>query len=99
VITDSFGKLWNENGELMAEGACQVDHDHGSVTMRPLVDTPLMNRQQGVLRLVLDDGAEFPIDAGRVIRFRLNVPGNPPGPAYRLYFAGYEHLRSAGGVQ
>ena len=99
LITESFGKLFNDGGELVAEGSCQVDHDRGSVTMRPLIDTSLMNRQHGVLRLVLDDGGEYPIDGDRVIRFRLNVPGVPPGPSYRLYFAGYDHLRTtAGGI-
>jgi hypothetical protein len=98
MITD-FGKLWNEGGELVAEGSCEVDHERGSVTMRPLIDTPLLSRQHGVLRLVLDDGEEYAIVAERIIRFRLNVPGNPPGPAYRLYLVGYERLRSAGGAQ
>jgi hypothetical protein len=95
VITDSFGKLFNDGGELVAEGSCQVDHEKGSVTLRPIVDTPLLSRQEGVLRLVLDDGGEFQI-SDRIIRFRLNVPGVPYGPAYRLYMLGAPGLRSTG---
>ena len=37
--------------------------------------------------LVLDDGTELSIRGG-IIRFRLNTPGAPPGPAYRLFVAG-----------
>jgi hypothetical protein len=96
VIIDSFGKLYNEGGELVAEGNCQVDMDRGSVTLRPIIDTPLLTRQQGLLFLRLDDGTEYAM-SDRVIRFRLNVPGQPPGPAYRLVFADQERLRSAGG--
>ncbi len=87
MIVDSFGKLFTQSGEIVAEGNCQVDMDRGSVTMRPIVDTPLISRHRGVLRLVLDDGTELSIRDG-VIRFRLNAPGVPPGPAYRLFVAG-----------
>jgi hypothetical protein len=96
MILDSFGKLYNDGGELVAEGSCQVDLDRGSVTLRPVIDTPLITRQQGLLRLVLDDGAEFSVSAS-VIRFRLNVPGVPPGPAYRLVFSDTQRMRAGGG--
>lgn len=86
MIIDSFGKLYNGGNELVAEGNCQVDYDHSNVTMRPIVDTPLLSRQRGTLRLVLDDGTELPIVAERITRFRLNAPGVPPGAAYRMYF-------------
>jgi hypothetical protein len=95
VIVDSFGKLYNDGHELVAEGSCQVDYDHSNVTMRPVVDTPLLNRQRGMLRLVLDDGSELAIAAERIIRFRLNAPGVPIGAAYRMYFAGQAGERPA----
>jgi hypothetical protein len=98
VIYDSQGKLWNEHNEIVAEGNCQVDNDHGSVTFRPIIDTPLLSREQGPLRLELEDGTELELTA-RVIRFRLNVPGVPPGAAYRLFFTPQQRLRSAGGDQ
>jgi hypothetical protein len=79
--------LYTQHNEIVAEGSCLVDMDRGSVTMRPIVDTPLISRQKGNLRLELDDGTELTIRAG-IIRFRLNVAGNPPGPAYRLFVAG-----------
>ena len=87
MVIDSFGKLFTQSGEIMAEGPCQVDMDRGSVTLRPIVDTPLLSRQKGAMRLVLDDGTELTIREG-LIRFRLNAPGTPPGPAYRLFVAG-----------
>ena len=97
VIVDSFGKLYNDDGEIVAEGSCQVDYDHGNVTMRPIVDTPLMGRQHGILRLQLDDGTELPIPSARIIRFRLNAPGVPPGAAYRMYFTGQAQAPAGNG--
>jgi hypothetical protein len=88
LIIDSFGKLFNADGEIVAEGNCQIDHEHGTVTFRPLVDSPTLQRQHGYLRLVFDDESEVEAAAERIIRFRLNVPGQPPGYAYRLFFAG-----------
>lgn len=87
MILESFGKLFTDSGEIVAEGSCQVDMDRGSVTMRPIVDTPMIARQKGALHLVLEDGASLAIREG-IIRFRLNAPGIPPGPAYRLFVAG-----------
>jgi hypothetical protein len=87
LIVESFGKLFTAQNEIVAEGSCLVDMDRGSVTMRPVVDTPLISRQRGSLRLELDDGTELTIREG-IIRFRLNVAGTPPGPAYRLFVAG-----------
>ena len=93
---DAFGKLYNEAGEIVAEGNCQVDAEKGIVTMRPLIDSPLISRQTGLLRLELEDGSEFTL-TDRVIRFRLNVPGKPAGAAYRLYMVGWEANRRAAG--
>ncbi len=87
MVIDSFGKLYTQSGEILAEGSCQVDMERGSVTLRPVVDTPLLSREKEAMRLVLDDGMELSIRAG-IIRFRLNAPGPPPGPAYRLFVAG-----------
>jgi len=87
LVIDSFGKLFTQNGEIVAEGSCQVDMDRGSVTLRPVVDTPLISREKDPMRLVLDDGTELSIRGG-IIRFRLNAPGALPGPAYRLFVAG-----------
>jgi hypothetical protein len=96
VIIDAFGKLYNDASELVAEGNCQVDLDRGSVTLRPIVDTPLLVRQRGNLVLRLDDGNEYEV-SDRIIRFRLNVQGVPPGPAYRLSFTDQERLGLAEG--
>lgn len=90
MILESFGKLYTQHNEIVAEGSCLVDMDRGSITMRPIVDTPLISRQKGNLRLELDDGTELTIRGG-IIRFRLNVAGAPPGPAYRLFVAGGGH--------
>ena len=94
-----FGKLYTEHSEIVAEGNCQVDLERGSVTMRPIVDTPLLSRPQANLHLELEDGTSLAI-RGQIIRFRLNAPGVPPGPAYRMSVIGgsdSDRLRAANG--
>ena len=83
MIIESFGKLFTQSGEIVAEGSCQIDMDRGSVTMRPIIDTPLITRHPGPLHLSLDDGTTYKVRPG-IIKYHLNVPGNPPGPAYRM---------------
>jgi hypothetical protein len=84
LIIESFGNLFTESGEIVAEGSCQIDMERGSVTMRPLIDTPLITRHQGPMHLSLDDGTTYRVRPG-IIKFHLNVPGTPPGPAYRMF--------------
>lgn len=96
MAREGFGKLFNTEHELVAEGHCQVDDLRGTVTMRPIIDTPTLARQRGRMRLVLEDGSEIYV-TDRVIRFRLNVPGVPPGPAYRLSFEQKPSLPGTGG--
>ncbi len=93
MITTSYGKLYNTSGELIAEGACQVDDQRGSVTLRPPYDMPLLERQHGILRLELEDGGEYTL-SDRVLKFRMNLPGAPPGNVYRLTFSGQQRLSS-----
>ena len=88
-------KLYNEGNELVADGTCEVDTERGSVTLRPTFDTPTISRQHGLLRLEMEDGAEFYL-SDRVIRFRLHVPGLPPGAAYRLFLTTDQRLRLGG---
>jgi hypothetical protein len=83
---ESFGRVFNASGEIVAEGSCSVDYDRGAVTLHPVFDAPLLTRQQGDLRLELDEGGDILLKSS-VIRFRLNVPGAPPGPAYRMLIA------------
>ena len=86
-----FGKITNEHGEMVAEGDCEVDEARGSVTLRPLYDMPLLERQHGNLRLVLDDGSEIVL-TDRVLRFRVNYPGRPPASLYKMYVAGHQTM-------
>ena len=43
----------------------------------------------------MEDGSEISLTE-RVIKFQLNVPGVPPGAAYRLFFSQQERARSLG---
>jgi hypothetical protein len=87
LIIESFGKLFTESGEIVAEGSCQIDIERGTVTMRPMIDTPLITRHKGPLHLRLDDGTSFKVRPG-IIKYNLNVPGAPAGPAYRMFVTG-----------
>jgi hypothetical protein len=95
VISSAFGKITNEHGEVVAEGACEVDDERGAVTLRPLFDMPLLERQRGPMRLTLDDGAELLL-TDRVIHFRVNLPGERPGSVYRLFIARQQGLNRWG---
>jgi hypothetical protein len=86
VSFSGYGKLFNDGGELVAEGRCDVDPERGTVNLHPAYDNPYIERQEGLLRLEMEDGAELSL-ASRVIRFRLNVPGAPQGLSYRLFFS------------
>ncbi len=97
MVREGFGKLFNAEHELVAEGHCQVDDVRGNITMRPIIDTPSLSRQRGRLRLVMEDGSEINL-TDRIIRFRLNVPGVPVGAAYRIPFEDRPPLPQAGGL-
>jgi len=86
MLNESFGRVFNANGEIVAEGSCSIDLERGSVTLHPVFDNALLPREAGELRLALDDGSEYTLKKG-VIRFRLNVPGAPIGNAYRMFIA------------
>ena len=86
MLNESFGRVYNANGEIVAEGSCSLDLESGRVTLHPVFDNALLPREPGQLRLVLDDASEYLLKKG-VIRFRLNVPGAPIGNAYRMSIA------------
>ncbi len=83
---ESFGRVFNTAGEIVAEGRCQIDYDRGSVTLHPIYDAPLLTRQQSNLRVELDEGGDV-VCKPSVIAFRLNVPGAPAGHSYRMLIA------------
>ena len=91
MITNLYGKLFNQGGELVGEGTCQVDDDRGSVTLRPPYEMPLLERQSGHLRLILEDGSELALSE-RVLKFRVSLPGAPPGSLYRMTFSTQQRL-------
>jgi hypothetical protein len=86
MLNESFGRVFNASGEIVAEGSCSLDLESGRVTLHPVFDNALLPREPGQLRLVLDDASEYLLKKG-VIRFRLNVPGAPIGNAYRMFIA------------
>jgi hypothetical protein len=93
VVIAVYGKLFNQEGELVAEGSCEVNDDRRSVTLRPPFEMPLLERQRGALRLELEDGSELSLSS-KVFRFRTNLPGYPPGNVYRLFLSSGEGTRN-----
>lgn len=69
------GKLINQDGELIAEGPCEVEEPRGQVTMWPDREVRLLRLERGDLTLEMDNGRSLTI-SGRPLSFRLNLPGN-----------------------
>ena len=91
MIANVRGRIFNDDGELVGEGVCQIDDERGNVTLRPNFDIPVLEHQDGTLRLELEDGTELALSS-RVIKFRVNLPGPRGGPGYRLFFTEQQRL-------
>lgn len=92
------GRLSNREGELIAEGRCELEEDRAQVTMWPDREIRLLRLERGELLLELDNGRSLTV-SGRPLSFRLNVTtagggnGNGNGKGrfvsmYRLPLAG-----------
>lgn len=85
-MAQKLGKLYNDDGELIAEGLCELSpSDEGSlyVTMWPTAEPALFDRQRGLLTLHLEDGAAFWI-SDRRLRLNLSPPGGVNTSVYRM---------------
>jgi hypothetical protein len=91
MITKLHGKVFNEGGELVGEGACDVDEERGAVTLRPAYNMPALENQHTALRLELEDGSELAL-SHRVIKLRVNRPDAAPASVYRLFFKSQQPL-------
>ena len=76
-------KLTNADGEFLASGPCEVHFDRGEVTMWPSWEMHMLERQQGVLRLELDNGRTLAISE-RHLTFKLSGPAEQRITVYRL---------------
>ncbi len=91
MIERPHARLVNGEGELIAEGPCQVDEAGGMATMEPLRESQAIRREQGGLALELDSGRQIRVTRRPMI-VRLRLPGHTPGQhnrrtMYRLRLA------------
>jgi hypothetical protein len=77
------GKLTNAEGEFIASGPCEVNHDRGEVTMWPSWEMHMLERERGELLLTLEDGTRLPI-SDRHLTFKLQGPTEQRISVYRL---------------
>jgi len=90
------GKLMNQEGELIAEGPCELEELRGQVTMWPDREVRLLRLERGDLTLELDNGRSVTI-SGRPLSFRVNLAGNGGGNGAR--FVSMYRLPLAAAVQ
>lgn len=77
------GKLYNEGGEVIAEGPCELNEERSHVSMWPTLEKGLFERERGVMTLELEGGAALRISERR-LRLRLNPPHGPRSAIYRM---------------
>ena len=77
------GKLLNADGEFIANGPCEVDRDRNEVTMWPAWEMHMLERERGLLKLVLDNGQTLNI-SDRHLTFKLRGPAEQRISVYRL---------------
>lgn len=77
------GKLLNAEGEFIASGPCEIDRDRNEVTMWPSWEMHMLERERGMLRLMLDDGQTLEI-SDRHLTFKLRGPAEQRISVYRL---------------
>jgi hypothetical protein len=82
-----LGRLFNSEGEVIAEGTCELKPPAlggREVTMRVSSERVRMERQQGPMTLILEDGATLEIDAKLRLKFRVNGSAGDSSFIYKL---------------
>lgn len=77
------GKLYNEGGEVIAEGPCELSDEGSRVSMWPTLEKGLFERERGAMTLELECGAALRISERR-LRLRINLPHGPRSAIYRM---------------
>jgi len=77
------GKLYNREGEVIAEGLCELSDEGSQVSMWPTLEKGLFEREAGVMTLELEGGAALRISERR-LRLRINPTHGPRTFIYRM---------------
>jgi len=78
----------NSEGEMVATGACEINEERQEVTLRPFLDTGMIEKETGPLFLEMDDGTTLELSS-RFMRFRLYGTDGERQSLYRLHY----HMR------
>jgi hypothetical protein len=77
-VTDApHARLVNAEGELIAEGPCEVDEAAAVATLQPVRESYSIRTASSSLALELETGRQLRVTR-RPIILRLRVPGRPP---------------------
>ena len=90
------GKLTNREGEFIASGPCEINHDRAEVTMWPSWELHMLEREHGPLTLTLADGRALPVSEQH-LTLKLRGQGDEHVTVYRLRLLERvpEHLTAA----
>jgi hypothetical protein len=77
------GKLYNREGEVIAEGLCELSEEGSQVSMWPTLEKGLFERESGVMTLELEGGGALRISERR-LRLRINPTHGPRTFIYRM---------------
>jgi hypothetical protein len=76
-------KLYNREGEVIAEGLCELSEEGSQVSMWPTLEKGLFERESGLMTLELEGGAALRISERR-LRLRINPTHGPRTFIYRM---------------
>jgi hypothetical protein len=82
-----LGKLYNGDGEIIAEGPCELNEEGSQVSMWPTLERGLFERERGVMTLELEGGASLPISERR-LKLRISPSQGPRTAIYRMHVDG-----------
>lgn len=68
-----LAKVFNDEGELVLEGECELENGVEEIILRPSLDSGLLERQREPLYLELEDGRVYEI-ARRHIKLNVQTP-------------------------
>jgi hypothetical protein len=94
-------RLYNAEGELIAEGACHLDERSAIATLEPERTPGVLQKQRGDLTLELDSGRTVRVsDRSMIMRFRSGAGGEGRRKVYRLRLLDSyaQEARAAGGA-
>lgn len=78
------GTLYNGEGEVIAEGLCEVDEEHWQVSMWPTMERGFFERERGLMTLTLEGGTALRISERR-LKLRISPHQGPRTFIYRMH--------------